>query len=616
MADRTTFSPSVPDDSGTMKKYAELKLAVLDCIDAMSALEYTRGHQSAYRELKEKIRTDTFNLVVVGQFKRGKTCLINALLGADILPVAVVPLTSIATILTFGETLGVKVFFNDGTTREVEPDQLAEYVTETRNPKNEKDVREVFITYPSPYLKDGVRLIDTPGVGSVYIHNTDVAYQYLPRSDAALFMLSVEQPASKAELDFLRDVKAYSNRIFFLLNKIDYLSNDEIGQSISFSAEVVKEAMGSEIKIFPVSAKLALEGQLKANDEALDRSRLPAFSNVLDRFLLHEKGKVLLLSATGNLVRILAQARLEAELELKSLTTPLEEIEEKIKAFERKKQDILLEKQNFDILLEGELKKLVQEGLDKDLAESKEEFSSEVALRFDTFYDQNKELSLHELSTCLEAFVNEEIERNFTAWRSGQDSKLSESFNALCRRFSVRINETVYDLLRFSSELFSIPFEATADESLWSSESGFYFKMKEELVGLDMLATSLTHVLPGLVHSRFKRLKSWLFRIAYRRIYNSQRQRLFELIDMQSGRMRYDFIERLNKGKLEFRRQMLQKIEATVEGIASAVEKGMSQRARGEREVEERRTALLAGLEKMDDVKKELSSVRERAEQM
>ena len=65
-------------------------------------------------------------------------------------------------------------------------------------------MQEVLITYPSPYLKDGVRLIDTPGVGSVYEHNTDVAYQYLPKSDAALFLLSVDQPVSKAELNFLK----------------------------------------------------------------------------------------------------------------------------------------------------------------------------------------------------------------------------------------------------------------------------------------------------------------------------------------------------------------------------------------------------------------------------
>ena len=616
MAEGNAFAPSVVDNSGTIKKYAELKGAILDCIDAMSAIEYTHAHESMYDELKEKIRTDSFNLVVVGQFKRGKTCLINSLLGAEILPVAVVPLTSIVTILTFGETLTVKVFFNDGRIVEVQPGQLAEYVTETKNPKNEKDVREVLITYPSSYLKDGVRLIDTPGVGSVYLHNTDVAYQYLPRSDAALFLLSVEQPASKAELDFLRDVKQYSDRIFFLLNKIDYLSETETTESIAFSGQVIKEAMGSEVKIFPVSAKLALEGQLKVSDELMHKSRLPAFSTVLNRFLLHEKGKVLLLSATSHLMRILSQSRLETELELKSLTAPLEELEEKIQAFERKKEDILLEKQSFDILLDGELNRLIKSGLDEDLAASREQFAAEMEKRFDSHYEENKELPLKELGEKLEAFVIEEVERAFTEWRGAQDEKLAGAFQTVCDKFAVKINETVDALLKFSSQLFAIPFETSSVESLWMSESCFYFKMKQEQVGLDMLATSLTHVLPRLVHSRFKRLKAYLFRMAYRRIHDKQKEQMLELIDMQAGRIRYDFVERLNKSKLEFRRQMLQKLEATVEGIAGAIEKGMRQRARGKEEVEARRTVLFGGLQRIDEIRNEVLSIRERAGKM
>ena len=183
-------------------------------------------------EMKEKLETNTFNLVVVGQFKRGKTCLINALLGADILPVSVIPLTSIVTIVVYSETLAVKVFFKNGKTVDIPVESLPDYVTETGNPKNEKEVSEVVVLYPSPYLKDGVRLVDTPGVGSVYIHNTDVAYRYLPKSDAALFLLSIDQPVSSAEIEFLNDVREYAGRIFFLLNKTDYLSAEEVGSAL------------------------------------------------------------------------------------------------------------------------------------------------------------------------------------------------------------------------------------------------------------------------------------------------------------------------------------------------------------------------------------------------
>ena len=151
----------MPEISSAMSSYSQLRGELLRSIDEMLAEENLRG--CPCKELREKVETNTFNLVVVGQFKRGKTSLINALLGANILPVAVVPLTSISTVITYGNALNIKVFFNEGTTLDITPESLQDYVTEKGNPKNIKDVSEVIITYPSPYLKEGVRLIDTPG---------------------------------------------------------------------------------------------------------------------------------------------------------------------------------------------------------------------------------------------------------------------------------------------------------------------------------------------------------------------------------------------------------------------------------------------------------------------
>ena len=225
-----------------LDKYAQLKKELVTCIDSILTIENISG--GLCEELKDKIENNEFNLVVLGQFKRGKTSLINALLGAEILPTAIIPLTSIATILKYGETVNIKVYFNDGRVMDIEPATLPQYVTEKGNPKNEKEVQEVIIAYPSTYLKDGVRLIDTPGVGSVYEHNTDVAYQYLPKSDAALFLLSVDQPVSKAELDFLKDVKEYSHRIFFLQNKADYVGPEDLNESILFCSLRYRQGRG------------------------------------------------------------------------------------------------------------------------------------------------------------------------------------------------------------------------------------------------------------------------------------------------------------------------------------------------------------------------------------
>jgi GTP-binding protein EngB required for normal cell division len=491
----------------------------------MLAIESIRG--CPCEELRDKIRTNTFNLVVVGQFKRGKTSLINALLGVDILPVAVVPLTSIVTIMTYGEALRTKVYFNDERVSEIRPEHLADYVTEKGNPKNVKNVHEVVLTYPSPYLRDGVRLIDTPGVGSIYQHNTDVAYRYLPKSDAALFLLSVDQPMSKAELDFLKDVREYSNKIFFLLNKADYLRENDLRESVEFSKNGLREAMGSDVKLFPISARMALEGALAKSDEIIKNSRLTEFTDELHRFLMEEKGNVLLLSAANNLLRMLSHAKLELDLELRSLTTPLEELKEKLRAFEDKKRETELEKQDFVILLDGETKKLAKDVLDEDITRFRRELIDHEAPHLEEQFGRMKSLSSRELRSALEQMVVEHVRQAFSTWRALEDDRLATAFHKICGRYASKINDTVDTLLKFSSDLFDIPFEAIKTEMLWSDKSRFSYKFRDEPVGLAIVASSLTLSLPKFIGDKI--------------ILNKMKEYLVRVIDMQAGRLGADF---------------------------------------------------------------------------
>jgi len=269
---------------------------------------------------QEKLNQNVFNLVVLGQFKRGKTTFINSLLEAELLPTAVVPLTSIVTVISYGEKVEITVIFKDDSTLVIPPEELPEYITEAKNPNNTKNVKEVKILYPSPYLKDGVRLIDTPGVGSIYQNNTDETYNYIPKVDAAIFLLSVDPPISQAEVEFLEDIKKYAAKIFFILNKIDYLSPEDREESLEFSRQVLDTKVGlSNIKIFPLSAKFALEGKLAGNNEKLKASYLPSFEAVLSDFLLREKGKTVLLTAINKAVLQGKQLMVLIGLEKKAL---------------------------------------------------------------------------------------------------------------------------------------------------------------------------------------------------------------------------------------------------------------------------------------------------------
>lgn len=473
---------------------------------------------------------------------------------------AIVPLTSIATILTYGPVLNIKVYYNDGRVTEIAPATLPQYVTEKGNPKNEKEVREVIIHYPSPYLQDGVRLIDTPGVGSVFEHNTDVAYQYLPKSDAALFLLSVDQPVSKAELDFLKEVKEYSNRIFFLQNKADYVGPEDLAESISFSKKIIEECLESEVKIFPLSAKWALQGKLFGAAEALEKSLLPDFEGVLNTFLMQEKGSVLLFSVTNHLLRALSQAQLRLEIERRSLETPLEELQDKLTRF-------------------------------------RQEVTARAENNLEALFKACSGSSLRALREQLEKKIISEVKEAFTVWRRQEDEKLAGAFEAACKRFIGRIDAIVDGLLKFSADLFSVPYDMIQAEALWSTKSGFYYRFEEQPGGIEIVAASLTLLLPKFIGEKvvLKKMQEYLYRV----------------FDLHAARIGNDFERWLDKGKLDFRWEMFKRIEATLDGISRAIETGQARKSTGERTLEEQKGRLFDKGKKLEALRENLERIRE-----
>lgn len=275
--------PVIEDDSAIARLQA--------CIEGLR--ETGDVAETECRTLARRLTANCFHLVAVGQFKRGKTSLINALIGEDLLPVSVIPLTSIVTLLEYGDMPDVRVRYYDGREGQVSKEDLDEFVTEKGNPDNEKGINEVVVTWPSAWLKSGVRLVDTPGIGSVYHHNTDQALRFLPRADAVLLVLSAEQPVSQAESDFLKQVAEYAGKMFLIFNKADLLDQADLKESEDFAMQTVTAVLGARVPFFPVSAKLARQARLEGSPEKLARSGFPAFSAALRRFLDNEKGNAL-----------------------------------------------------------------------------------------------------------------------------------------------------------------------------------------------------------------------------------------------------------------------------------------------------------------------------------
>ena len=198
----------------------------------------------------------------------------------------------------------------------------------------------------------------------------------------------------------------------------------------------------------------------------------------------------------------------------------------------------------------------------------------------------------------LEKQIIAEVKEAFTVWRRQEDEKLATAFEMACKRFIGRIDEIVDSLLKFSADLFSVPYAMIKSEALWTAKSGFYYRFEEQPGGIEIVAASLTLLLPKFIGEKIivKKMNEYLYRV----------------FDLHAARIGNDFERRLDKGKLDFRWEMFQRIEATLGGITKAIETGMARKSKGEKAVEEQRAVLLDKPRSIAEIKDNLTELRQK----
>ena len=172
--------------------------ALAGVLDELAALGtgQDRGRSAALRDRLESAR---LRVLVAGEAKRGKSTLVNALLGRAVLPAGVTPLTAVATTVRYGDDPRAEVRFADGHEEKQPLSALPNLVTERGNPGNRRHIAAVTVYLDAPLLAGGVELVDTPGTGSVFVWDTAAAHEALETMDAAVFVLTADPPVSAAK---------------------------------------------------------------------------------------------------------------------------------------------------------------------------------------------------------------------------------------------------------------------------------------------------------------------------------------------------------------------------------------------------------------------------------
>jgi predicted GTPase len=293
-----------------LRSYAQFKLELADKLrmiqQGLKALDREEAEKQC-SDLMVKLAEDRFTLAVLGQFKRGKSSIMNAFIGKELLPTGVLPVTSAITKLRYGPVERLLINYNKSIfPSELSVSEISEYVTQEKNPNNEKRVKEVYVELPLPFLRYGIEFVDTPGVGSSIIANTATTYNFLPECDAVLFVTSADTPLTSLELEFLEKIKEYANRIFFIVNKIDLVSNEERGEIVKFVMKTINDHFESNVnRIFPVSSRIALEARTTNSSKLYEQSGLKTLEDTLASFLTEAKSNVFLTSIIQKVISIL-----------------------------------------------------------------------------------------------------------------------------------------------------------------------------------------------------------------------------------------------------------------------------------------------------------------------
>ena len=277
-----------------LKQYEEKKFALAEIIRATQAVDTKDGVLlSEARQLQARLAEDRFNLMVVGRFSRGKSTLMNALLGGDYLPTGIVPLTSVITTVRYGSRRqAVLHFTGTGLAREVPLAQLGEYVTQRENPGNIKKLAYAELQFPVELLRRGYFFVDSPGLGSPIIENTLTTERFLPQADAFILVTSYESPLSVEEDRILQRIRNTNKKLYVAINKQDTVGAADRNEVIQFAGERLKQfEFAEEPRIFSISAREALEARQTKNAAQLERSGLQALETELLRFLIEERAQ-------------------------------------------------------------------------------------------------------------------------------------------------------------------------------------------------------------------------------------------------------------------------------------------------------------------------------------
>lgn len=552
------------------------------------------GVQARLDSLSERLAKGQLQIAILGQFKRGKSTLLNALIGAPVLPSAVTPLTAIPTFLREGHHFELVTEYTDGKQerRTVESSTelsalLFERVTEDGNPHNRAGIARVHVSLDSPFLRPGTVLIDTPGIGSTNLHNTEAARAALPECDMALFVVSPDPPITEVEIAYLREIQKASDEIVIILNKVDLVEGGDRVRSEKFLSDTVLERAGvSTAWFFSVSARKALAAKASGDEKGLAESGLHALERYILTFAQTKKQEVLEAAVAKKAAALIADAIFEVGARLAMLKMPIADLTDRLTRFTTACADFERERKACQDLLIGDRGRLLSD-LDKKASALRAVARNRLEEHANGLLTQGK--SEAEIAAQFETDVPELFQAEFEQF----ESQVRAFLSGILGEHQERSDHLIGSVRQLAANLLEIPYTAPVAEDAFQLKKIPYW-VTVPRVSLVSAPNIIESLLPATV--RLDRTRERL------------RRHIGEIVTRNVENLRWALRQNLEMAVCTFQLQIDEKLALAEGATRSAMQAAIQRRSHVEDET---------GLElaKIDETKGRLTTVKDRMEE-
>jgi GTPase SAR1 family protein len=536
------------------------------------------------RELAVRISEGRFYVACVGQFKRGKSTLINALIGEPVLPTGFIPVTAVPTVIRFGEQLTARVRLLNGSWNEIPVSELKQYVTEELNPENKKGVQGAEAFVPSPLLSSGMCIVDTPGLGSVFTGNSAATQAFIPHIDAALVVVGADPPLAGEELTLVETVGKQVHDFILVLNKADRTTDAERAAATLFTRQLLQKRLHREIgAMFEISAQERAENRGPQRD-------WNKLVDVLQRLVDGSGHQLVRAACDRGLQRVSEQLLAIISEGRDALRRPIEESERRIALMKKTMSEAERSMRDLGYLFMSE-----QQHISDMFVDRHKRFLSRVMPQAHKEFD----VSLHSTSGWLGPSYRrrtfheaQELARHYVVpWLKPEQEEAEKEYRRVALRFVEMANEFLKKLANAGiPELARIP-HALDPELGFRVRSEFTFYEYRDVAQPASPLRWLADLILGLVAAR------WIIR-------NEAQEFLSRLLETNSIRVQSDVLNRVqeSRGKLET------EIRKLLHEVSRIAEQALA-RARKVREDGE--PAVQAELRRLDGLEHGVAVIRE-----